>query len=140
MLVDSLAQDSPVIGILGLTYAPNSPVSKRSPTLRVGLGLVQRGIAVWAHDPHFTREEIEAHGFQYLDYPTQMPNLEILLVGPVHTVYSDLESRLRILPEPPQVIENLGVLRSQFLESPVPYQEIGGGSFWRSRHTTSTSV
>jgi nucleotide sugar dehydrogenase len=123
-----LAERGPqAVGVLGISYAADTKIHQRSPTLRIAQRLRDReGISVAVHDPYFSRQEIEER-FQltWLDYPHELDRFSLLIVGAGHTPYRDLPALLSHLDAPPIVIDNLGELRESFSGQAIRYFEMG---------------
>ena len=123
------------VGILGASYAPDTNIYHRSPALRLGRRLSERGVNVAVHDPFVSQEEAEeTFGLPWLDYPHHLDRFSLLLVGASHAAYRELPAILSRLDSPPAVVDNLGGMRECFAGLSVPYSEMGAPGAFPSQH------
>jgi nucleotide sugar dehydrogenase len=136
MIAGRIASKRPgAVGILGVSYAPDTNIYHRSPALRVGRRLSERGVAVAAHDPFVSKEEAEeTFGLPWLDYPHDLDRFSLLLLGASHAAYRDLPAILSRLDSPPAVVDNLGEMRECFAGLSLRYSEMGAPGVFLSEH------
>ncbi len=136
IVADRIASKRPgAVGILGASYAPDTNIYHRSPTLRVGRRLSELGVTVAVHDPFVSQEEAEkTFGLPWLDYPNHLDRFTILLLGASHASYRELPAILSRLDSPPAVVDNLGGMRESFAGLSIHYSEMGAPGVFHFAH------
>lgn len=142
MIAGRIASKRPgAVGILGASYAPDTNIYHRSPALRVGRRLSERGVAVAVHDPFVSQEEAEeTFGLPWLDYPHHLDRFSLLLLGASHATYRDLPAILSRLDSPPAVVDNLGEMREYFAGLSLRYSEMGAPGVFLSEHAPHLGI
>ena len=134
IVADRIASQQPgAVGILGASYAPDTNIYHRSPTLRVGRRLSELGVTVAVHDPFVSQQEAEeTFGLPWLDYPNHLDRFSLLLLGASHATYRELPAILSRLDSPPAVVDHLGGMREWFAGLGVQYSEMGAPGVFSS--------
>jgi len=116
------------IAILGIAYTGDLKVHVLSPALAIAKKLKEKGIAVKAHDPYYSAQELqELLGCETFDFPEGLREFDAIIIVASHMQYRYVNETLitKNLQNCKLILDNMGVWKDLKFPDGIEYHEAG---------------
>lgn len=116
------------IGILGMSYAPDTKIWKNAPVINITRSLLAQGYIVEINDPFYTSDEIcEIAGAQTFNLTEEeLDHFDLILIAACHSVYKQkLYKLLKVGHHNFTVLDNFGSMKELKKLKNISYIEVG---------------
>lgn len=118
------------IGVLGLSYKPNTPVTTESQGLKIALHLLQHDTAVTVYDPIALDSAQDTLGDRvcYADSLEDcLRDVDAVVIATAWEEFEGIDEKLQAMEDPPTVVDGWRMLRGDIDEDADHYQGVGLG-------------